>query len=459
MRHSERSRANLPWTKMFRRSGHLLVALLLSVLGGAFALEGAQDQTILQGLQGQQDQFSTFLELVQEAGLTHTLEDPGPITVLAPTNAAFNAMDAGQLADLRADPAQLQSLVNGLILSGRHTVADLEGAVGTPLVPLSGEAYDLRMENGALSFNGVALDATDVDREFSNGIVHVTDQVILPQGLSSGTATGAAPAKTDAATAAAATAATTATTDTAADTRPAFVRVVQLSPATSVDVMLTPKEEGGSAVTQSDVQYAAPGSYQEVRPGSYLLNVTAAGSQDSLFEAPTETFKAGDYYTVAVMGLQVPAEDRPATDNEGFVGWLRNLFGSEGNHDALAMKVVTYKDDVRQDATDHRVRVIDAAPGSPAFDLDGVTAAGEHKVIAGGMTYGDDSGNKNVPDDVTAMQLTAADSSVVALDLTDQMPLPADATLFIIGTSFEGAPFNVMVLPNGPSAATGTTAQ
>ena len=46
------------------------------------------------------DNFSTLVTAVTEAGLAETLSGEGPFTVMAPTNAAFEAVPAGTLDTL-----------------------------------------------------------------------------------------------------------------------------------------------------------------------------------------------------------------------------------------------------------------------------------------------------------------------------------------------------------------------
>lgn len=483
----------------------LLAALVMACLGSALAIDGNEEQTVLQGLQESSDQFSTFLSMVESAGLTETLQGEDPITVLAPSDAAFDDLDAGIRETLESDPEQMASLVNGMILSGHYEMLDLQDAAEGSLAPLSGETYEVETTAGGLTVNDVGFAATDVDNVFSNGVVHVTNGVVLPQALraqaeenaeqedADTTADTDATDDTDAADANDATDATTPVAPAVPPTAPeaqeepttAFVRIVQLSPATSVDVVLTPTEEGQSPVEFGTLEYATAPDYQEIEPGTYLVNATMSGSEDALFDPPSETFRAGDYYTVAITGLQVPSDDEAANEDEGegFGGWLRDLFGGdgEGDRDALAIRATTYQDEVRNvtvdaDTTDAdaadaettdadtadandmdtRVHIIDAAPGSPAFDVVALNAEGDRNVIADDMTYGNET-TSTFDAEVTGLQVTAADSEVVALDLTDRLPLPADATVFLIGTTFEGAPFDVLVLPNGPAAASGAT--
>lgn len=445
----------------------LLATLALAAFGSAFALDSSDEMTVLQALQGSSDQFSTFLGMVEQAGLAESLSGAGPVTVLAPTNAAFEALDADVLGTLQSAPEQAAAFVNGLILSGSYMLNDLQDAAEGSLAPLSGEAYVVETTAAGLTVNGVGFDATDVDNVYSNGVVHVTDGVVLPQALrpadeaadaaADDTADATEPVGDAEPTTPAAPGVPPTVPPTPEEPEPttAFVRVVQLSPNSTVDVTLTPQEEGLTATDLSGLEYATDSGYQALQPGTYLITASLPGSQDALLNPPSESFDAGGYYTVAITGLQVPAESGDAAEGqeaEGFVGWLRDLFGADGDRDALAMRVTTYRDEVREDETDTRVRIIDAAPGSPAFDVVVVDAEGERGVIADDLTYGDDSGTQNIDDLVTGLEVTAADSAAMALDLTGHLPLATDSTIFIIGTTFEGAPFDVLVLPNGPSA-------
>lgn len=469
---------------------YVLAALAIAAFSSVLALEGSEEQTILEGLQASSDQFSTFLGMLEETGLTETLQQPGPMTVLAPPDAAFDDLDDGVAAELRSSPEQLTSFINGLIISGQHLMVDLEEAGDTgALAPLSEESYQIEMTAGGLTVNGVDFDPTDVDNVYSNGVVHVTNAVVLPQslrGMADAEAEGAADDANDADDADAATEQDAATEpadpDVAAPGAPgatgatdqpvteaeepdeAYVRVVQLVPATNIDIALTPTEEGLASVEFSGLEYVGEAQYQAVQPGSYLVNTTMAGSDDLLFDPPTESFGAGEYYTIAVMGLVVPeegaAQDGADGEQNGFAGWLNDLFGADdGDGDALSVRVATYQDEVRDEATESRVRVINAAPGSPAFDVVAEDATGDRHVIAGNMTFGDDSGANDLPAELSRLAVTAADSEAVALNLTEELPLPIDATVFLTGTSFEGVPFDALVLSNGGGAGATNDAQ
>ena len=65
--------------------------------------------------------FKTFGKAVEHAGLTDTLSAPGPFTVFAPTDAAFEQLPAGKLEFLfkPENKAELVTLMNGHLLRGR----------------------------------------------------------------------------------------------------------------------------------------------------------------------------------------------------------------------------------------------------------------------------------------------------------------------------------------------------
>ena len=301
--------------RLAKRFQLLIAALVLAACGSALALESSEEQTVLQALQAQSEEFTTFLTMVEQAGLTESLSGEGPITVLAPTNAAFADMDANALTTLQSDADQAASFLNGLIIPGSYLMTDLEQAQDGSLAPLSGEAYEVEMTAGGLTVNGVSFAATDVDNVYANGVVHVTNGVVLPQALRAAAdaepaAEGATAPVGQADPTAPAAPAAPGTAPEPAESQPttAFVRVVQLSPNSTVDVVLTPQEEGLTAIDLSGLEYMAGSGYQEIQPGTYLVSATLPDSQDALFDAPNETFDAGNYYTVAISGLQVSAD-------------------------------------------------------------------------------------------------------------------------------------------------------
>ncbi|MCB2220996.1 MAG: fasciclin domain-containing protein [Bacteroidetes bacterium] len=123
--------------------------------------------------------FSILVEAVVKAGLVEALSAEGPFTVFAPTNAAFEAafeaLDIKGLEDLSAD-----ALIPILTY---HVVADnvLASEVTSGMVPTLNTDSNISIsvtEQGVVIDNTANVIATDV--QGSNGVIHVIDNVILP---------------------------------------------------------------------------------------------------------------------------------------------------------------------------------------------------------------------------------------------------------------------------------------
>jgi uncharacterized surface protein with fasciclin (FAS1) repeats len=73
---------------------------------------------------GEYDQLTTFLNAVEVAGLTRTLRESGPLTILAPNNKAFEALGTETLADLLkpANKTKLEGILKYHVIPGwKHT--------------------------------------------------------------------------------------------------------------------------------------------------------------------------------------------------------------------------------------------------------------------------------------------------------------------------------------------------
>jgi uncharacterized surface protein with fasciclin (FAS1) repeats len=134
-----------------------------------------ESETIVDIAAGNED-FSTLVTAVTEAGLVETLSGEGPFTVMAPTNAAFEALPAGTLDTLLADPTgDLTDILKLHVISGEVDSAAATAAVGTCVETLGGKVL-ISQEGENLLFGGATI--TDVDIQGSNGIIHVIDGVV-----------------------------------------------------------------------------------------------------------------------------------------------------------------------------------------------------------------------------------------------------------------------------------------
>jgi len=133
---------------------------------------------------------TTLVAAVKAAGLIDTLQSPGPFTVFAPTNAAFNQLPAGTVDTLLKpeNKGQLATVLTYHVVAGRLTTADLASAVkqgggqaifttvqGEPLtVTEKGRSFDIADSKGRIARITIA------DVLQSNGVIHVINKVLMP---------------------------------------------------------------------------------------------------------------------------------------------------------------------------------------------------------------------------------------------------------------------------------------
>jgi outer membrane protein OmpA-like peptidoglycan-associated protein/uncharacterized surface protein with fasciclin (FAS1) repeats len=106
-------------------------------------------------------QFSILAALVEDAGIADQLRVAGPITMLAPTDAAFDELPADALAAVRDDRQALAELLLHHVGGGAVGAGALTGA---PFVALGAAAV------------------IDPDLLAGNGVVHAIDTVLVPDG-------------------------------------------------------------------------------------------------------------------------------------------------------------------------------------------------------------------------------------------------------------------------------------
>lgn len=120
-------------------------------------------------------ELSTLTRLMNEAGLTETLESPGPYTVFAPTDEAFKAVPAGTMAKLAADKALLKSVLSFHVVQNTLPAAAVKnGAVKT----LQGANVALSKAGDFVTVEDAVVTRADVVA--TNGVVHVVDRVLMP---------------------------------------------------------------------------------------------------------------------------------------------------------------------------------------------------------------------------------------------------------------------------------------
>ena len=136
----------------------------------------AADRTVVDIAAGNPD-FSTLVAAVNAAGLAETLSGPGPVTVFAPTNAAFAKLPAGTVESLLKpeNKDRLTAILTYHVVAGEVMAADVARLNSADT--LNGKAVSIDTSNG-VRINDATVTSADIDA--SNGVIHVIDTVILP---------------------------------------------------------------------------------------------------------------------------------------------------------------------------------------------------------------------------------------------------------------------------------------
>ena len=134
---------------------------------------------------------TTLVAAVKAAGLVETLEGPGPFTVFAPTNSAFDKLPAGTVETLLKpeNKEKLASVLTYHVVPGKIGSKELMSMVKAgngkaTLKTVQGENLYVTMKGKKLMItdeNGGVATVTIADVNQSNGVIHVVDTVLLPK--------------------------------------------------------------------------------------------------------------------------------------------------------------------------------------------------------------------------------------------------------------------------------------
>jgi len=134
--------------------------------------------------------LTTLVAAVKAAGLVDTLESPGPFTVFAPTNDAFEKLPSGTVERLLKpeNKAQLTKVLTYHVVSGKISAQDLVSQIKSnggkaTLKTVNGEAVTASLDgkNVVLTDEKGGKSVVTTPNVFqSNGVVHVIDAVLMP---------------------------------------------------------------------------------------------------------------------------------------------------------------------------------------------------------------------------------------------------------------------------------------
>lgn len=186
--------------KTITRAGFIATMLAVGATGAAFAQTSSMPmvggapmdpmKTIPENA-SQASNLTTLVAAVKAAGLAETLSGPGPFTVFAPTNAAFEKLPAGTVDEL-LKPENKDKLTKILTYHVVPAKATSEAAMKMikddggkhNVKTVSGDTLTLQMQGDKLMVfdeSGHAATVTQADVMQSNGVVHVIDTVLMPK--------------------------------------------------------------------------------------------------------------------------------------------------------------------------------------------------------------------------------------------------------------------------------------
>ena len=143
-----------------------------------FSLAYTSEENIITSISENQ-KLQKLNELVVASELKNNLLDYESLTLFAPLDDAFAALSAktyyGYLKEKNRE--KLQSLINFHFIEGEYTSENIEDTIATKSI--NGLDLEIKKVNGILYINGAEVVESDI--KFSNGIIHLTNRVLIPK--------------------------------------------------------------------------------------------------------------------------------------------------------------------------------------------------------------------------------------------------------------------------------------
>ena len=151
-----------------------IIAFLISVVSISFA----DEKNIIDSI-SDNNRLQKLNEFVTKSELSKNLLDYATLTLFAPLDDAFAALSAktyyGYLNEKNRD--KLQKLVNYHFVEGIYGNENIEDVITTKSI--NGLDLEIKKINGILYVNGAEV--VEANIKFSNGIVHLTNRVLIPK--------------------------------------------------------------------------------------------------------------------------------------------------------------------------------------------------------------------------------------------------------------------------------------
>ncbi|MER3495401.1 MAG: hypothetical protein C4320_00355 [Armatimonadota bacterium] len=160
------------------------LALAAFALAAAHSFAGVSTMAVAQNsgrgdvvdMLASRGQFKTLLSLVKRANLTAQLRDPLPITVFAPTDAAFAKVPKKTLETILSSQEILQEVLLYHVVPADANLAVLQPDVQIP--SYTGYAIRFNRRGSLVRVDNVPVVRANI--RATNGVIHTIDSVLLP---------------------------------------------------------------------------------------------------------------------------------------------------------------------------------------------------------------------------------------------------------------------------------------
>lgn len=122
-------------------------------------------------------ELTIFRDLVIKAGLWDFFQAPGPYTLFAPNNSAFEKMDQTKFTELQKPEhrGELIDFVNYHVIIGKYGSKNLKNQAYRTV---NGKNVIVHIQDGHITVNGANVIVKDL--EGPNGIGYIIDQPLIP---------------------------------------------------------------------------------------------------------------------------------------------------------------------------------------------------------------------------------------------------------------------------------------
>ena len=123
--------------------------------------------------------FNTLAAALDAAGLVNTIKEARSLTVFAPTDEAFAKLPEGTVESLLKpeNKDQLVAVLTYHVAKGRVRAQEVAGL--RTVETLNGQRVDIGINEGRIQLDNSNVIAADI--RASNGIIHVIDEVLIPE--------------------------------------------------------------------------------------------------------------------------------------------------------------------------------------------------------------------------------------------------------------------------------------